>query len=75
MSVKAQFIDFFAGKFHKVPAIMITQRSSSFRSLSASQAAGIDGPVIEQEVRNVVCACGSDKSLGPDGFMFAFYKP
>ncbi|GJY70169.1 RNA-directed DNA polymerase, eukaryota, reverse transcriptase zinc-binding domain protein [Tanacetum coccineum] len=52
----------------------IVSRSPYYRSLSATQNYFLISSICETEIRDAVWDCGSDKSPGPDGYTFAFYK-
>jgi len=74
MAVKDIFFRFFEEKFKKFEGVLVNQRSSKYKSLNSDQFMGLEASISELEVRDVVWACGSEKSPGPDGFSFAFYK-
>ncbi|GJZ49718.1 RNA-directed DNA polymerase, eukaryota, reverse transcriptase zinc-binding domain protein [Tanacetum coccineum] len=48
--------------------------SPSYKSLSSDQNTFLDSSVSVSEIKNAIWDCGSDKSPGPDGFTFAFFK-
>ncbi|GJV75495.1 RNA-directed DNA polymerase, eukaryota [Tanacetum coccineum] len=54
--------------------IKVLRRSESYNSLNAHQSSILEEPVSEVEIKKAIWDCGSDKSPGPDGFTFAFYK-
>ncbi|GJR88022.1 RNA-directed DNA polymerase, eukaryota, reverse transcriptase zinc-binding domain protein [Tanacetum coccineum] len=62
--------------FHasKVDVARIVSRSPYYRSLSATQDYFLISSICATEIRDAVWDCGSDKSPGPDGYTFAFYK-
>ncbi|GJR29070.1 RNA-directed DNA polymerase, eukaryota, reverse transcriptase zinc-binding domain protein [Tanacetum coccineum] len=43
-------------------------------SLSHDQKEDLESMVTKEEVKRAVWECGIDKSLGPDGFTFSFYR-
>nr|GEZ46667.1 RNA-directed DNA polymerase, eukaryota [Tanacetum cinerariifolium] len=42
--------------------------------LNPDQVVELENPITRDEIRNAVCACGENKSLGPDGFTFEFFR-
>lgn len=54
--------------------VPISRRSSSFKELTNSQSLSLEVTILVEEVKQVVWACGSDKSPSPDGFTFVFYE-
>nr|GFA18625.1 RNA-directed DNA polymerase, eukaryota [Tanacetum cinerariifolium] len=42
--------------------------------LSPNQAGDLESPVTKDEVRNAVWGCGINKSPGPDGYTFEFFR-
>lgn len=54
--------------------VSISKRINSFKELTHNQSWSLEVTVLTEEVKEVVWACGSDKSPCPDGFTFAFYK-
>ncbi|GJY96332.1 RNA-directed DNA polymerase, eukaryota, reverse transcriptase zinc-binding domain protein [Tanacetum coccineum] len=48
--------------------------SPFYKSLSSDQNTFLDSSVSVSEIKNAIWDCGSDKSPGPDGFTFAFFK-
>ncbi|GJT61613.1 RNA-directed DNA polymerase, eukaryota [Tanacetum coccineum] len=42
--------------------------------LSSDQAANLEMSISTEEIRNAVWACGENKSPGPDGFTFEFFR-
>nr|GEU61220.1 RNA-directed DNA polymerase, eukaryota [Tanacetum cinerariifolium] len=74
LRIKEIFHSFFKLKFQKVEAARIVRRSPFYISLSDNQNQFLTSPICDSEIRDAVWDCGSDKSSGPDGFTFAFYK-
>ncbi|GJY77774.1 RNA-directed DNA polymerase, eukaryota [Tanacetum coccineum] len=74
LGIKDAFITFFEQKFQKVEVVNIVNRSPSYKSLSSDQNTFLDSSVSVSEIKNAIWDCGSDKSPGPDGFTFAFFK-
>nr|GFA08997.1 RNA-directed DNA polymerase, eukaryota, reverse transcriptase zinc-binding domain protein [Tanacetum cinerariifolium] len=44
------------------------------RHLNSMQRMDMEADVTIEEIKNVVWDCGTDKSPGPDGFSFDFYR-
>ncbi|GJX92711.1 RNA-directed DNA polymerase, eukaryota, reverse transcriptase zinc-binding domain protein [Tanacetum coccineum] len=44
------------------------------KTISIDQQTELEGAVSKEEVKKAVWDCGSDKSPGPDGFSFGFYR-
>ncbi|GKA93469.1 RNA-directed DNA polymerase, eukaryota [Tanacetum coccineum] len=42
--------------------------------LNPEQASDLESPVTRDEIRNAVWSCGENKSPGPDGFTFEFFR-
>nr|GFA07963.1 RNA-directed DNA polymerase, eukaryota [Tanacetum cinerariifolium] len=61
-------------KFMKIEVAKITNRSPFYKALNNDQNSLLTSSVLEAEVKDAIWDCGSHKSLGPDGFTFAFYK-
>ncbi|GJZ86688.1 RNA-directed DNA polymerase, eukaryota, reverse transcriptase zinc-binding domain protein [Tanacetum coccineum] len=72
--IKDIFQEFFVEKFKHFEGVNVTRRSDHYKTLSPAQASLLEHPVSELEVYDAVRECGSEKSPGPDGFSFAFYK-
>lgn len=72
--IKDAFHSFFEAKFKKGDVAKITTRSPLYKTLHEDQNTFLISPISESEIRNAIWDCGSEKSPGPDGFSFAFYK-
>jgi hypothetical protein len=46
----------------------------SFESLSKDEAASLEAPFLEKEVKDVIFGMDGDKAPGPDGFSLAFFQ-
>jgi hypothetical protein len=46
----------------------------SFESLSEDEAASLEAPFLEKEVKDVIFGMDGDKAPGPDGFSLAFFS-
>ncbi|XP_058776630.1 uncharacterized protein LOC131650952 [Vicia villosa] len=45
-----------------------------FKSLSVEEAVGLEKPFLDSEIKEAIWDCGGDKSPGPDGYSFLFFK-
>ncbi|GJR23059.1 putative RNA-directed DNA polymerase, eukaryota, reverse transcriptase zinc-binding domain protein [Tanacetum coccineum] len=72
--IKGVFLKFFQEKFSRFEGIKVLRRSESYNSLNVHQSSFLEEPVSEVEIKKSIWDCGSEKSPGPDGFTFAFYK-
>ncbi|GJY87143.1 RNA-directed DNA polymerase, eukaryota, partial [Tanacetum coccineum] len=72
--VKEEFHDYFATRFCE------TEPSSGYidfnfpNKISGDQLADIESPISNDEIRRAVWGCGENKSPGPDGFSFEFFR-
>ncbi|GJU78052.1 RNA-directed DNA polymerase, eukaryota [Tanacetum coccineum] len=74
LGIKDAFLTFYEQKFQKVEVVKIVNRSPFYKTLNIDQNTYLASSVSEAEIRDAIWDCGSDKSPGPDGFTFAFYK-
>ena len=72
--VKAEFYNHFASRFSSSHANRMLFEDSFPRSLSYVQAASLEAVLTNQEIKNALWDCGTDKSPGPDGFTFEFFR-
>ena len=72
--VKNQFFQHFKDRFDKPKHDRIDINMSYLRSLSREQQNDLERMVSMEEVQRAVWDCGTDKSPGPDGFSFGFYR-
>nr|GEY77720.1 RNA-directed DNA polymerase, eukaryota [Tanacetum cinerariifolium] len=72
--IKDVFTNFFEQKFQQIQVVNIINRSPFYKSLNSDQTTLLDAPVLDSEIKNAIWDCGSEKSPGPDGYSFAFYK-
>nr|GFC85210.1 transposon TX1 uncharacterized [Tanacetum cinerariifolium] len=72
--IKEAFRFFFRDKFKKKDVAKIVVRSPYYNSLQDDHNTLLVSPVSEPKIHAAFCDCGSEKSPGPDGFTFAFYK-
>ncbi|GJZ74415.1 RNA-directed DNA polymerase, eukaryota [Tanacetum coccineum] len=74
LGIKEAFTSFFENKFKSIEVTQVINRSPFYKSLSSEQSSSLDSSISPAEIKNAIWDCGSDKSPGPDGFTFAFYK-
>lgn len=74
IKVKEEVRSFFAQKFQEPYAHRIRLDGICFQSLSQHHNDMLVARFLEEEVKQAVWDCGSDKSPGPDGLNFKFIK-
>nr|GEY93995.1 RNA-directed DNA polymerase, eukaryota [Tanacetum cinerariifolium] len=72
--VKEEFRTHFATRFQASAANRCRLDFRSPNRLSLEQASDLESPITNDEIRSVVWGCGEDKSPGPDGFTFDFFR-
>ncbi|GJT91986.1 RNA-directed DNA polymerase, eukaryota [Tanacetum coccineum] len=74
VQVKREFFEHFRGRFDK-PSVNRACIDTLFPvSLSIYQKEDMERKISKDEVKRAVWDCGVDKSPGPDGFSFSFYR-
>nr|GFA50291.1 hypothetical protein [Tanacetum cinerariifolium] len=72
--VKSEFRDHFASRFQD-PGFCPGKINFIFPNrLRSEQAAELEVPITRDEIRNAVWCCGENKSPGPGGFSFEFFR-
>nr|GEX38290.1 putative RNA-directed DNA polymerase, eukaryota, reverse transcriptase zinc-binding domain protein [Tanacetum cinerariifolium] len=72
--VKDEFRIHFAARFQD-PGICHGRINFSFPNrLNLQQATDLENPITRDEIRNAVWGCGENKSPGPGGFTFEFFR-
>nr|GFC00176.1 RNA-directed DNA polymerase, eukaryota [Tanacetum cinerariifolium] len=72
--VKQEFCNHFATRFQDPgPSRGCLNFDFPFR-LNDEQSSVLESPVTREEIRIAVWGCGEDKSPGPDGFTFEFFR-
>ncbi|GKA13692.1 RNA-directed DNA polymerase, eukaryota, partial [Tanacetum coccineum] len=72
--IKDEFREHFASRF-KHPASFRLKLNSPFpKRLSSNQVIDLDCCISRSEIRRAVWECGENKSPGPDGFSFEFFR-
>ncbi|GJS20669.1 RNA-directed DNA polymerase, eukaryota, partial [Tanacetum coccineum] len=72
--VKKAFIDHYGTRFKKPTMARLKLNFSFPNRLSQEQAADLERGVSRDEIRSAVWDCGENKSPGPDGFTFEFFR-
>nr|GEY33898.1 putative RNA-directed DNA polymerase, eukaryota, reverse transcriptase zinc-binding domain protein [Tanacetum cinerariifolium] len=72
--VKREFFSHFRDRFAKSPDQRILINMEFPNSISSEQQADLERLVSREELKTAVWNCGTDKSPGPDGFTFGFYR-
>nr|GEV28863.1 RNA-directed DNA polymerase, eukaryota, reverse transcriptase zinc-binding domain protein [Tanacetum cinerariifolium] len=72
--VKEQFFQYFRDRFDEPKDDRVRIDMCFPRSLSNEQKDDLERMVSMEEVKRAVWDCGTDKSSGPDGFSFGFYR-
>ncbi|GJU29199.1 RNA-directed DNA polymerase, eukaryota [Tanacetum coccineum] len=72
--VKEEFHSHFAMRF-QAPVVNPSKLNFQFpKRLNSDQVAELENPITREEIHNAVWGCGEDKSPGPDGFTFDFFR-
>ncbi|GKC60405.1 RNA-directed DNA polymerase, eukaryota, partial [Tanacetum coccineum] len=74
MDVKRECLLHFQTRFGKPVERRATIEMCYPRTLSSEQCNDIERMVSKEEIKAAVWDCGTDKSPGPDGFTFGFYR-
>nr|GEX84645.1 RNA-directed DNA polymerase, eukaryota [Tanacetum cinerariifolium] len=74
VKVKYEFLDHFRNRFDKPPKNRARIDICFLNVLSNDQRDDLERMVTKEEVKKAVWDCGSDKSPGPDGFSFSFFR-
>ena len=72
--IKQFFYDSFSSRFKEVLVTRPRFESLKFKKISEHERLILERPFEMSEVKKAVWDCGSDKSLGPNGFTFKFIK-
>ncbi|GJZ59966.1 RNA-directed DNA polymerase, eukaryota [Tanacetum coccineum] len=72
--VKAEFLNHFSNRFSKPSNSSIHLSSQMSNSLSQDQVENLERNVTYDEIKRAVWDCGTNKSPGPDGFTFDFFR-
>ena len=72
--VKEAFYNHFETRFKKPAAQRFLLNFSFNKRLSDIQASDLERNVTRDEIRSAIWSCGENKSPGPDGYTFEFFK-
>ncbi|GJS04028.1 RNA-directed DNA polymerase, eukaryota [Tanacetum coccineum] len=72
--IKDAFKDHFASRFKHPDRFRLKLKISFPNRLSSTQAIDMDNCITRSEIRKAVWECGENKSPGPDGFSFEFFR-
>ncbi|GJR59837.1 RNA-directed DNA polymerase, eukaryota [Tanacetum coccineum] len=73
-SVKNEFFSHFKERFDSPCSSRLMLEGEFPNKLSADQSIDLESNVTIEEIKRAVWDCGIDKSPGPDGFTFGFYR-
>ncbi|GKE77598.1 hypothetical protein Tco_1543718 [Tanacetum coccineum] len=73
-AVKGEFFQYFSSRFDKPDASRVTINMRYPKTLTYDQQLELESEVSNVEIKRAVWDCGTDKSSGPDGFTFGFYR-
>ncbi|GJR05390.1 RNA-directed DNA polymerase, eukaryota [Tanacetum coccineum] len=73
-SVKLEFLQHFRRRFEKPTGKRAYVDMNFPKSISIDQQMDLECDVSIEELKRAVSECGTDKSPGPDGFTFGFYR-
>ncbi|GJX12096.1 RNA-directed DNA polymerase, eukaryota [Tanacetum coccineum] len=72
--VKHEFLNHFACRFSKPEDLYIKLDTQFPNRLSGDQVDDLERPISYDEIKRAVWECGTNKSPGPDGFTFDFFR-
>ncbi|GKE80928.1 hypothetical protein Tco_1550928 [Tanacetum coccineum] len=73
-AVKGEFFQHFSSRFDKPDASRAIINMRYPKTLTYDQQNKLESEVSNMEIKRAVWDCGTDKSPGPDGFTFGFYR-
>ncbi|GJZ80125.1 putative RNA-directed DNA polymerase, eukaryota, reverse transcriptase zinc-binding domain protein [Tanacetum coccineum] len=73
-ALKSHIFQVYSSKFKEDVISRPTFSSDNFKKLSSDDLLILDYPISDQEIKDAVWDCESEKAPGPDGFTFKFYK-
>ncbi|GJQ92896.1 hypothetical protein Tco_0004035 [Tanacetum coccineum] len=73
-AVKGEFFQHFSSRFDKPDASRSTINMRYPKTLTYDQHNELESEVSNVEIKRAIWDCGTDKSSGPDGFTFGFYR-
>nr|GFD05943.1 RNA-directed DNA polymerase, eukaryota [Tanacetum cinerariifolium] len=72
--VKSEFLSHFKNRFEQPNSNRLHMNMHFLNTLSSVQVDDLECQVSKEEIKKAVWDYGIDKSPGPDGFMFGFYR-
>ncbi|KAJ0938354.1 putative RNA-directed DNA polymerase [Helianthus annuus] len=72
--VKKEVFKFFKSKFVEDCVSRPVLPCHNLKKISGAEADRVEGPFTAEEIKAAVFECGDDRSPGPDGFNFRFFK-
>ncbi|XP_071730173.1 uncharacterized protein [Rutidosis leptorrhynchoides] len=72
--IKNAFFDFYKEKFSRPTYMFSNPGFTAANIITDNDRCALEDNVSEDEIRDAVWDCGINKSPGPDGFFFRFYK-
>ncbi|GJY62771.1 putative RNA-directed DNA polymerase, eukaryota, reverse transcriptase zinc-binding domain protein [Tanacetum coccineum] len=72
--VKSEFLSHFKNRFDQPQETRLHLDMNFPNNLNSDQQADLECEVTKKEIKRAVWDCGIDKSPGPDGFTFGFYR-
>nr|GFC50292.1 RNA-directed DNA polymerase, eukaryota [Tanacetum cinerariifolium] len=73
-NVKLEFLHHFRNRFDKPTDNRVHIDINFPNSITIDQQMDLECVVSKEELKRAVWECGTDKSPGPDGFSFGFYR-
>ncbi|GJS45961.1 hypothetical protein Tco_0596082 [Tanacetum coccineum] len=74
LAVKSVFLKYFSTQFFSPVSPRICFADQFTNRLSLEQQADLERNISNEEIKSSVWDCGTNKSLGPDGFTFEFFR-
>ncbi|GJS19697.1 RNA-directed DNA polymerase, eukaryota [Tanacetum coccineum] len=74
LAVKSVFLKYFSTQFSSPVSLRICFADQFTNRLSSEQQADLERNASNEEIKSVVWDCGTNKSHGPDGFTFEFFR-
>ncbi|GKC60500.1 RNA-directed DNA polymerase, eukaryota [Tanacetum coccineum] len=72
--VKKEFLSYFSNRFDRPPEFRLHNNAEFPNKLSPEQQSDLEINVTRNEIKKAIWDCGTDKSPGPDGFTFGFFR-
>ncbi|GJV96565.1 RNA-directed DNA polymerase, eukaryota [Tanacetum coccineum] len=72
--VKKEFLSYFSNRFDRPPKFHLHNNDEFPNKLSPEQQSDLEINVTRNEIKKAIWDCGTDKSPGPDGFTFGFFR-